>query len=143
VIVGIDPGERRVGVAAADLETRFARPVEVIDRRSVDAVKRIIDLVRELGADLIVVGRPTGLSGGAGPAVTAQQEFVAELAGATSVEVREYDERFTSTVAERALRAAGKNAKDMKAQRDSVAAQVMLQGYLDATRPSDNEEEPT
>jgi putative holliday junction resolvase len=142
VIVGIDPGERRVGVAAADLETRFARPVEVIDRRSVDAVKRIIDLVRELGADLIVVGRPTGLSGDSGPAVAAQQQFVAELIGATSVEVREYDERFTSTVAERALRAAGKNAKEMKAQRDSVAAQIMLQDYLDATRPSDNEEEP-
>jgi putative holliday junction resolvase len=142
VIVGIDPGERRVGVAAADLETRFARPVEVIDRRSVDAVKRIIDLVRELGADLIVVGRPTGLSGDSGPAVAAQQQFVAELIGATSVEVREYDERFTSTVAERALRAAGKNAKEMKAQRDSVAAQIMLQDYLDATRPSPNEEEP-
>jgi putative Holliday junction resolvase len=143
VIVGIDPGERRVGVAAADLETRFARPVEVIDRRSVDAVTRIIDLVQELGAELIVVGRPTGLSGDSGPAVAAQQEFVAELAGATSVEVREYDERFTSTVAERALRAAGKSTRDMKAQRDSVAAQVMLQDYLDATRPSENKEDTT
>jgi putative Holliday junction resolvase len=143
MIVGIDPGERRVGVAAADLETRFARPVEVIDRRSVDAVKRIIDLVQELGAELIVVGRPTGLSGDPGPAVAAQQEFVAELAGATSVEVREYDERFTSTVAERALRAAGKSTRDVKAQRDSVAAQVMLQDYLDANRPTEHEEDAT
>jgi putative holliday junction resolvase len=135
VIVGIDPGERRVGVAAADLETRFARPVEVIDRQSVDAVERIVALVRELGAELVVVGRPTGLSGRSGPAVAVQQEFVAELVKATSVEVREYDERFTSAAAERALRAAGKNAKNMKAQRDSVAAQIMLQGYLDATKP--------
>jgi len=136
VIIGIDPGERRVGVAVADLETRFARPHEVIDRQQVDAVGRISAIVEELGAGLVVVGRPTGLSGRSGPAVESQEEFVAELMGALSVEVREFDERFTSIVADRGLRSAGVKAKDLKSRRDAVAAQIMLQGYLDATKPS-------
>ena len=147
-IVGVDPGERRVGVAVADLETRFARPLEVIDREETDAVERIIDIVRELDARGIVVGKPTGLSGRAGPAVEVQQEFVAALAAVSPVEVHEYDERFTSVLADRGLRSAGVKAKDLKALRDAVAAQVMLQGYLDSTRaepaarPNPPREEP-
>jgi putative Holliday junction resolvase len=133
VIVGVDPGERRVGVAVADLETRFARPLEVIDRRETDAVTRIIAIARELDARYIVVGKPTGLSGRAGPAVAAQQEFVEALRAASPVEVRDYDERYTSVLADRGLRSAGVKAKDLKALRDAVAAQVMLQGYLDST----------
>ena len=136
MIVGIDPGERRVGVAVADLETRFARPHEVIDRQETDAAVRISAIVQELGAELIVVGRPTGLSGRSGPAVELQREFVAELTEAVSVEVQEFDERFTSVVADRGLRSAGVKGKDLKTRRDAVAAQVMLQDYLDATKPS-------
>jgi putative holliday junction resolvase len=136
VIVGIDPGERRVGVAVADLETRFARPLEVIDRREVDAVGRISAIVRETRADLVVVGRPTGLSGRPGPAVESQRTFVAELREVVSVEVREFDERFTSVVADRGLRSGGLKPKDLKSRRDAVAAQIMLQDYLDATKPS-------
>lgn len=134
MILGVDPGERRVGVAVADLETRFARPLEVIDRRDSDPVSRIAALVGEVGADYVVVGRPTGLSGVAGHAVTAQQELVGALRRALDVSVREYDERFTTVVAERGLRAAGVKRAGRKVLRDAVAAQVMLQGYLDATR---------
>ena len=134
MIVGVDPGERRVGVAVADFETRFARPLEVIDRNETNAVERIIDIVRELDAHCIVVGKPTGLSGRAGPAVEVQQEFVAALVAVSPVEVREYDERFTSVLADRGLRAAGVKTKDLRALRDAVAAQVMLQDYLDSTR---------
>ena len=142
MIVGIDPGERRVGVAVADPETRFARPLEVIDRQATDAVGRISMIVQELDAEFIVVGRPTGLSGRSGPAVEAQQQFVAELAAALSVEVREFDERFTSVVADRGLRAAGVKTKHLKARRDAVAAQVLLQDYLDATKQVADEEKP-
>ena len=134
MILGIDPGERRVGVAVADNETRFARPVEVIDRRSVDAVARITELVRDLGVERIVVGRPTGLSGKAGPAVERQQELVTGLRVACPIEVVEWDERLTTVMADQALRASGRNAKDSKGIRDAVAAQIMLQGYMDATR---------
>ena len=134
MIIGIDPGARRIGVAVADTETRFARPLEVIDTKSTDAVSRIVDLIEELGAERIVVGRPVSLSGVAGAAVAKQQELVIGLRAACDVEVVEYDERLTTVIADQALRAAGKNAKNSKSIRDAVAAQILLQGYMDATR---------
>ena len=130
MILGIDPGSKRVGVAAADLETRFARPVEVIDASTTDPLARIGDLVGELEAELVVVGRPVGLSGRAGPAVDEQQRFVVRLRASLSVPVEEFDERLTTTVADQGLRAAG--GKRPKGIRDAIAAQVMLQGYLDS-----------
>jgi putative Holliday junction resolvase len=132
MILGIDPGGRRVGVAVADRETRWARPLEVIDSRKTDPVKRITDLARERDADLIVVGRPVGLSGEAGPAVDEQQGLVIALREATGVTVAEYDERLTTAEAERGLKGAGMKAATRKKVRDAVAAQVMLQAYLDA-----------
>lgn len=131
MILGVDPGERRVGIAVADDETRFARPLEVIDVRAVDPIARIAALVRELGAGIVVVGRPVGLSGRAGPAVEAQTAFVDALRAALDVHVVEYDERLTSVVAEQGLRAAGGGPSARKRIRDAVAAQVMLQGYID------------
>jgi putative pre-16S rRNA nuclease len=132
MILGIDPGERRVGIAAADLETRIARPVEVIDRASTDAVVRICDLVAEFEVTRIVVGRPTSLSGRDGPAVAVQQAFVEELRAATCIEVTEWDERLTTVLADRSMRAAGTPSAVRKEKRDAIAAQIMLQGYMDA-----------
>jgi putative holliday junction resolvase len=132
MILGVDPGTRRVGIAAADLETRMARPLEVIDRRRTDAFARIAQLAADLEAQRIVVGRPTSLSGDEGPAVTAQQLFVAGLREVTTVEVAEWDERLTTVLAERMMLAAGASASIRKENRDAVAAQIMLQGYVDA-----------
>lgn len=132
MILGVDPGSRRVGIAAADPETRFAHPVEVIDAVDADPVARIAALVDELGATTVVVGRPVSLSGRAGDAMKQQGEFVARLRGVVAVDVVEYDERLTTVVAERALRAAGGRRRARKAMRDAIAAQVMLQGYLDS-----------
>ena len=134
MIIGVDPGARRVGIAVADTETRFARPLEVIDTKTTNAVRRIVDLIEELGVERIVVGRPVSLSGVAGTAVAKQQELVIGLRAACDVEVVEYDERLTTVMADQALRAAGKNAKNSKNIRDAVAAQILLQGYMDATR---------
>ena len=134
MILGIDPGERRVGVAEADGETRFARPVEVIDVQVVDPVARIAELVRERAVTLVVVGRPVGLSGTSGPAVDAQQIFVDALRSALDVEVKEYDERLTTVIAEQGLRAGGAKRRGRATLRDAVAAQVMLQGFLDSER---------
>jgi putative Holliday junction resolvase len=134
MILGIDPGERRTGVAIADLETRFARPVEVIDSRDTDVIARIVILADEMGAERIVVGRPVNLKGEAGPAVVKQQELVAGLRRACDVEVVEYDERLTSVIADRALRDSGRSAKNARGIRDAVAAQVLLQTYMDSTR---------
>jgi putative Holliday junction resolvase len=132
-ILGVDPGTRRIGLAIADLETRFARPLEVVPASSV-AIARILELAEERSVVKIVVGKPVGLSGRDGPAVVKQQSFVADLRAATEIPVEEYDERLTTVMAESALRSAGASAKSRKEIRDAVAAQVMLQGFLDASR---------
>ncbi len=131
MILGVDPGLRRVGLALADEETRVALPFEVIDARSADPVMRIAELARERGASVIVVGRPVGLSGREGPAVQAQGAFLLRLRTAVSVPVEEFDERLTTVIAERSLRAHGSSPGTRARVRDAVAAQVMLQGYLD------------
>lgn len=134
MILAVDPGERRVGIAVADLETRFARPLEVIDTRHTDVAQRVRELVDELVVEQIVVGRPVGLAGGAGPAVERQQELVASLRAACEVDIVEYDERLTTVMADQALRAAGRSTRETKHIKDAVAAQILLQGYLDSTR---------
>jgi putative Holliday junction resolvase len=134
VILGIDPGSRRVGIAMADPETRFARPLEVIDTLNEQAIERVVHLIKEHGVTKVVVGRPVSLSGSAGPAVEEYAGFVEELRrelGPETVPVVEYDERLTSVVANRSLEDAGMPGRARRKIVDAVAAQVMLQGYLD------------
>ena len=132
MILGVDPGERRVGLAVADAETRFARPLEVIDRTKTDAIGRIGEVVRELHVELVVVGRPVGLSGVEGHAMEQQKTFLVALRAALDVDVDVFDERLTTVLAEQGMRAGGASAKKRKEIRDAVAAQVMLQGYVDS-----------
>lgn len=132
-ILGIDPGTVRIGLAIADTETRFAHPLEVVDATAA-SLDRILQVVNEHGVVKIVVGKPIGLSGREGPAVEEQQRFVAELRSRTDVPIEEFDERLTTVVAEAGLRAVGTSSKGRKEKRDAVAAQVLLQGFLDSTR---------
>lgn len=129
-VLAVDPGERRFGVAIADLATRFARPLEVIDARESDPVARVAELARDHSSERVVVGKPIGLSGHEGPAVQAYRSFVERLRAA-GIEVTEHDERLTTVIADQGLRGGGANAKARKGIRDAVAAQVLLQSYLD------------
>lgn len=134
MILGIDPGERRVGIALADNETRFARPVEVIDTNETDVFARLKELIEENAVETIVVGRPVGLAGGDGPAMEGHKTFLTRLRSEVEVAVDVYDERLTTVIAERQMREAGVSAKKQKAMKDAVAAQVMLQGYMDSRK---------
>ena len=131
-VLGVDPGSKRIGIAIADLETRFARPLEVLTAGTA-AIREIARLASVNGTTTIVVGKPIGLSGKEGPAVDTQRRFVEKLRAATPVDVVEYDERLTTVVAEAGLRAAGAKSQNRNEIRDAVAAQVMLQGFLDAS----------
>ena len=122
-------------MAVADEETRLALPLEVIDTKGRDPVGRIVEIASERGATAIVVGRPVGLSGRDGPAVDTQRKFLLKLRSAVSIPIREFDERLTTAIAERSLRARGSSSATRAKVRDAVAAQVMLQGYLDTESP--------
>ncbi len=137
--MGLDVGERRVGVAIADELGMIASPLATIERRRGD-LEEIRDLAATRGVNLVVVGLPTGMSGREGPQAATVRVFAEELrdvlGGRMAVEF--WDERLTTAVAERALRE-GSSRRNTRQQRkariDAVAAAVILQGYLDARRP--------
>lgn len=131
-VLGLDPGERRIGVALSDPTGIIAQPYKVIDRQVADPVAAVRKLVREHDVTTVVIGLPVSLSGDEGPAAQAAREFGATMQSALDVEVCFHDERFTTVTAEEALIASGVSRRERRDLRDKVAAAVMLQSYLDA-----------
>lgn len=131
--LGIDFGERRIGLALSDPDGRFALPFGVIERRTDRrAVYRIAELARNEEVGLLVVGEPLGLDGRGGEAAERVRRFGAKLAGVTGLPVRWVDEALTTVEATERLRAAGRLARDARDGRlDAVAAQLLLQEELD------------
>jgi putative Holliday junction resolvase len=130
-VLGLDPGERRVGVALSDAGGIIAQPHEVIDRRVEDVGDRIQAIVAEYEVGRIVVGLPVSLSGHEGPAADTARAFGCQVAVQTARVVEFADERFTTVTAERALLESGLKRKKRRDVRDKVAAAVMLQAFLD------------
>ncbi|GMQ97525.1 MAG: Holliday junction resolvase RuvX [Acidimicrobiia bacterium] len=133
-ILGLDPGERRIGVAVADPTGTIASPDRYIDRTEVDAASAIRDLCQELDVSLVVIGLPLNLDGREGSSAHSARELGELVEQATGIEVVFQDERFTSKTAEAALISGGVRRKKRKETRDQVAAAVMLQSYLDRRR---------
>jgi putative Holliday junction resolvase len=132
--MGLDVGERRIGVAIADELGLIASPLAIVERRSGD-LEEIRTLAASRGVTLLVLGMPTGMSGREGPQAATVRAFADELRAAVGAEIglEFWDERLTTAVAERAQRAGGRRGK-RKERVDAVAAAVILQGYLDAQR---------
>jgi len=130
-VLGLDPGQRRIGVALSDPLGIIAQPHTVIDRRRGEVMAELRKIVDEYEVATIVVGLPTGLGGGAGPAVTEARAFGTAVTEGLGVEVEYSDERFTTVQAEAALIEGGMRRDARKDRRDKVAAALMLQGYLD------------
>jgi putative Holliday junction resolvase len=131
--VGLDLGDRRIGVALSDNDGTVALPFETVSR-SGDTPRdhrRLAELVAEAEADVVVVGLPLSLDGAAGPAATKVLAEVEVLDQLLDVPVVTWDERLSTVEASRSLRAAGVNAKAQRAVIDKVAASVILQGWLD------------
>ncbi len=143
-ILAIDPGEKRIGVAAADLRTRLAVPVTTIDAGA-DPVEAVTQLAREQDAQALVVGLALTLSGALGPQAQRAQALADALAGRLDIPVHTWDERLTSAEARRRLpRPARRTARTGPSARkrrpkgdlDAMAAAIILQAYLDSQRGS-------
>lgn len=135
-ILGIDYGLRRVGAALSDPGRSIATPLEVHERQSpARDAHHYVELVAEEGIERIVVGLPVHASGEEGESARAARAFGTWLAEVTGCPVVFYDERYTTTIAEEILRSSGIKAGKRKALRDQIAAQVLLQAYLDAGCP--------
>jgi putative Holliday junction resolvase len=129
-ILGIDFGRARIGVAISDELRMLAHPLETIPANK-EAGKRIADIVQERKIDKVVVGIPRQMSGEIGTAANEALEFAAKLRDLLPCSVETWDERLTTVAANRALRDAGKKTRQTRKFVDQVAAQMILQGYLD------------
>ena len=110
----------------------LAHPLETIESTSAEAVaRRVRKIVAERQVDCVVVGLPKQMNGTLGLAAENAQRFVEKLRPLVSCEVVTWDERLSTVAAERALRDAGKKTRETRGIRDQVAAQIILQSYLD------------
>ncbi|PYK67549.1 MAG: Holliday junction resolvase RuvX [Verrucomicrobia bacterium] len=131
-VLGVDLGQARTGVALSDELRMLAHPLETIENRSAEKVaRRVRQIVAEKEVDCVVVGLPRHMNGSLGPAAEKAQQFVEKLRSLISCEVVTWDERLSTVAAERALRDAGKKTRETRGIRDQVAAQIILQSYLD------------
>ena len=130
-ILGIDLGRARIGIAVSDELGMLAHPVETIPARG-DAARRIAELVREKNAERVVIGLPRHMNGSVGIGATEALAFAEKLRASVPCEVITWDERMTTMAANRVLRDSGHKTRNSRAVVDQVAAQMILQGYLDA-----------
>lgn len=131
-VLGLDVGERRIGVALSDPEGRIALGLTVVEPDSEDmGVSQVLAVARENAVERIVVGLPRSLDGSLGRQAQAVQAFAQLLAGRSDVPVVTWDERFSTVAADKMLAEAGVKRAKRKARRDSTAAAFILQGYLD------------
>lgn len=132
-ILSLDVGERRIGVAISDALGMTAQGVTVLERRSPDAdLEALRKLASERGAETIVVGLPLTLKGERGAHAQRVMAFAQRLRHTLGLPVELVDERLTTVQGERALIETGSSRKKRKAVIDRVAAQLILQHYLDA-----------
>jgi putative holliday junction resolvase len=140
-VLGVDYGQKRIGLALSDETGTIAQSLDYIAGGGIAAVSREIARVgadRKVGK--IVVGVPLRLDGTKSEQTERTLVFVAELRHATTIPVAQWDERLTTAQAERVLIEGNVRRSDRKQKIDKLAAQIMLQSYLDATNPPPSEE---
>lgn len=129
-VLGIDFGAARIGLAISDELRLLAHPLKTIPSDK-HAVATISEIVRDRKIDRVVVGVPRHMSGEIGSSAKAALEFAKKLRAQLTCAVETWDERLSTVAAQRALRDAGKKTRNTRQIVDQVAAQMILQGYLD------------
>ena len=125
-VVALDFGAARTGVAVSDATGTLARPVGVVERAGTPAgLDRLVAVVGEHDAELVLVGMPLTLRGERGEQARATEAFVESLRTRLAIPVETYDERFTTTLAQQT---------GGRAPEDAVAAAHLLQGWLERPR---------
>ena len=131
-ILALDHGTKRIGVAVSDETKTIAQPLEYIPAETfADFLKRLKQLLIEKEIDLVLIGLPRNMDGSYGPAAQKVEAFVAVLRTAITVPVKMWDERLTSTMANRILIQGNVRRDKRKEKVDKMAAAILLQSYLD------------
>jgi len=136
-LLGVDTGSVRVGLAVSDPERKIASPLETYRRRDQAQEARYFQrLVQHEDIAALVVGLPVHTDGREGVKAAEARQYAAWLTEVTGLPVVFWDERFTTVEAESHLWSAGLTHKQRKERRDRVAAQILLQSYLDVGCPA-------
>ena len=131
-VLAIDWGTKNVGLAASDPLGITAQPLPTLRRKNRRAdFERIGELVEALGVDRVLVGHPLHLKGYAGARAHEAERFAERLREQLDVPVEMFDERLTSAEAERVMLDAGLSRSKRREKSDQIAAQLILQAYLD------------
>lgn len=132
--VGLDVGERRIGVASSDLMGLIANAIGNVVRSDNDLegdLQKTADKIRELGAEAVVIGLPKNMNGTIGPRAESVMAFAEALKAKIDVPIHFWDERLSTVEAHKTMIDAGMSRSKRKNKVDSVAAVLILQGFLD------------
>lgn len=144
VVLGIDYGERRLGLAIGDTNTGLAFPLRVVAVRSEgESLAAVRGACAERKVERVVLGLPLDMNGSRGAQARVVEAFAGRLAKALAMPVELWDERLTSKQAERALLEADLSRKRRREIQDKLAAQSLLQSFLDACSARASDETPT
>jgi len=132
-VLGIDHGEARIGLAVSDELGMLAHPLETIHlKERPDPLARIAAICERDQIACIILGLPRNMNGTYGPAAEKVRAFAEKLRAVVACEVKLWDERLTSVAAQRSLHEAGRTIKNSREIIDQVAAQMILQSWLDS-----------
>jgi len=131
--MGLDLGDKTIGVAVSDPMGWTAQSIEVIRRQgSIDVeIRRLGELITEYGVELILLGLPKNMNGTVGDQGQKAIQYAGQLEERLGLPVQLWDERLSTAAAGRALLEADMSRAKRKKVIDKVAAAVILQGYLD------------
>jgi len=131
-ILALDLGEKRIGVAVSDALNIIAQSVGTIERKGIkNDLKKIRDLIQEYNADRLIVGLPLNMDGTKGKSANLAIDFVDEIKKEIQIKVEMVDERFSTAQGERIFLEADVSRKKRKKMIDKIAAQLILQNYLE------------
>ena len=135
IILSVDYGDKRTGIAVCDKLEMFASPVCVITEWNIDSLaNKIIDIAKEKRAEEIVVGLPKNMDGSEGFRADACKELGEKLKNLSEIPVQFWDERLTTVSAHKILSDNNVRGKKRKAVVDAVAADIILQDYIDSRK---------
>jgi putative holliday junction resolvase len=132
-ILAIDHGTVRMGIAISDESKFIAQPLQFIPAQPFEKFRAQLEqLLREKEVELILIGMPRNMDGTYGPAAEKVEAFIAELRKFVAVPIKTWDERLTSTQANRFLRESNVRGRKQRQKVDQTAAAILLQSYLDS-----------
>lgn len=132
-VMGLDYGDRRIGVALSDAMRWTAQGLTVVEtRRDGGELDKLVEIAKENEVSEVVVGLPKNMNGSIGPRGEICMAFAEQLKEKLGLPVRLWDERLTTVAAERALKEAEISLKKRKQVVDKMAATLILQNYLDS-----------